>query len=150
MFPNGIPNISRIVKGKQVYDPRSGSTAYSNNVALCIRDYISNTTYGLGDSSIDDTVADAAANVCNESATLAVRGTEVRYTCNGTFDTDQKPKDIIGSLLTSMQGKITYQGGSWSIYAGAYRSPTITLDEDDLDGPIKLQPGSVAAKHSTL
>jgi hypothetical protein len=63
---------------------------------------------------------------------------EVRYTCNGTFDTDEKPKDVIGKLLTSMQGKVTYQGGEWIILPGAYRSPTITLDENDLDGPIKV------------
>lgn len=340
LFPNGIPNISCIVRGKQLYDPRTATTAYSNNPALCIRDYLSDTTYGLGESSINDTITNASANVCDESvgtltrvgdftayqipaptvspiakqnyiytvgslgggvykyaftyvdssgetlpgpqttfggtatfflgiglsgiakgptgtvsrkiyrtvaggsqlkllATLsdntttaytdttadgslganapvssttlvqddirvtgskivlttgeavaltttgtlpaglsvttyyvidtgngsyylatsranALAGTyvnitglgsgthtinsasETRYTCNGTFDADEKPRDVIGKLLTAMQGKVTYQGGQWTILPGAYRSPTVTLDENDLDGPIKV------------
>lgn len=341
LFPNGVPNISAIVKGKKVYDPRDASTSWSENAALCMRDYISNSTYGLGETSINDTAAIAAANICDESVTTLDRvgnftayqitaptvapsvkqnfvlfaggfippgtykyaftyvdssgetlpgpqttyaagtiaalgvalsniakgptgttarkiyrtvaggsqlklvatindnttttytdgtldgslganaptssttlvyddirvtdskitlttgspvvlsttgtlptglsattyyvidtgnnsyylatslanalagtyvnitgvgsgthtissGAEVRYTCNGTFDTDEKPKDVIGKLLTAMQGSVTYQGGQWTILAGAYRSPTVTLDEDDLDGPIKV------------
>jgi hypothetical protein len=340
LFPNGIPNISCIVKGKLLLDPRTGLTEWSNNAALCIRNYLKDSTYGLGEANVNDTVASASANVCDEVvgtltrvgdfsvyqipaptvapiakqnlisvpsgtpaagvykyaftfvdaagetvpgpqttwsqnpaiwgvalsgiskgptgttarkiyrtaaggsqlkllATLndntttdyadatpdgslganaptsstalvyddirvtgskivlstgeavaltttgtlpaglsaatyyvidtgngsyylatskanALAGTyvnitglgsgthtlnsasEVRYTCNGTFDTDEKPKDVIGKLLTSMQGKVTYQGGEWIILPGAYRSPTVTLDENDLDGPIKV------------
>ena len=39
-FPNGVPDISCIIKGKKVYDPRSSATAWSDNPALCIRDYL--------------------------------------------------------------------------------------------------------------
>jgi hypothetical protein len=340
LFPNGIPNISCIVKGKLLLDPRTGLIEWSNNAALCVRNYLKDSTYGLGEANVNDTVASASANVCDEvvgtltrvgdftvyqipaptaapiakqnlisvpsgtpaagvykyaftfvdasgetvpgplttysqnaaiwgvalsgiskgptgttarkiyrtvaggsqlkllatlsdnttaeyadatadgslganaptSSTTAVyddirvtgsnivlstgeavaltttgtlpaglsattyyvidtgnhsyylatskanalagthvditglgsgthtlnSASEVRYTCNGTFDTDEKPKDVIGKLLTSMQGKVTYQGGEWIILPGAYRNPTITLDENDLDGPIKV------------
>ena len=33
VFPLGIPNISAVVKGKKVYDPRTGLTAWSDNAA---------------------------------------------------------------------------------------------------------------------
>ncbi len=39
-FPQGLPNISATVRGKKVFDPRDSSTAFSNNPALCIRDYL--------------------------------------------------------------------------------------------------------------
>lgn len=138
IFPNGVPNISAIVKGKKVYDPRTGLTAWSENAGLCVRDYLANATYGLGESGLNDTLGNASANVCDENISLAGGGTENRYACNGTIDTDQKPKDVIGSLLTAMHGKVAYQGGEWNIYAGSYRTPTVTLDEDDLDGSIKV------------
>lgn len=140
LFPNGIPNVTAIVKGKQLYDPRTGLTGYSTNAALCVRDYLANTTYGLGEpaTAIYDTSFIAAANICDENVALAAGGTEKRYTCNGTVDTDRKPKDVLESLLTAMAGKLAYQGGKWNLYAGAYRTPTVSLNEDDLDGPIKL------------
>jgi hypothetical protein len=35
VFANGLPLITAVVRGKKVYDPRTTSTAYSNNAALC-------------------------------------------------------------------------------------------------------------------
>ncbi len=69
-FPNGLPNITCMVKGKKVYDPRDRSTRYSANPALCIRDYLTNTVYGLGDPKINDTQLIASANVCDEFVTI--------------------------------------------------------------------------------
>jgi len=46
-FPNGVPNITFDVQGRKVYDPRTGTIAYSNNAALCIADYLNNSAFGL-------------------------------------------------------------------------------------------------------
>lgn len=70
VFQNGIPTITARIKGKKVYDPRDTSTAYSNNAALCIRDFLTS-TYGLNDSNVNDTVFSAAANTCDEVVDLA-------------------------------------------------------------------------------
>ena len=35
-FPNGVPEITATIKGKKVYDPRDGSTAWSDNPALVL------------------------------------------------------------------------------------------------------------------
>lgn len=64
---------------------------------------------------------------------------EARYSVNGAFRTDQDPRDIIEHLLAAMAGTLVYSGGKWHIYAGAYEAPTVTLDEGDLAGPIKVQ-----------
>jgi hypothetical protein len=50
-FPQGIPNITVKLRGKKIFDPRTSTTAYSNNAALCIRDYLLDTRFGLGASA---------------------------------------------------------------------------------------------------
>ncbi|MBI2235350.1 MAG: hypothetical protein HYU60_00060 [Magnetospirillum sp.] len=41
-------------------------------------------------------------------------------------------------MLTALGGRLLYAGGKWRLYAAAWRSPSVTLGEDDLDGPIRL------------
>jgi hypothetical protein len=64
---SGLPTITADVRGRTLYDPRDGQTWYSNNPALVIRDYLSNTLYGRGiaSSAIDDTSISVAANACD-------------------------------------------------------------------------------------
>ena len=50
-FPSGIPNISAVIRGKKVLDPRTGNTAYSANAALCLRDYLTDAALGMGMTS---------------------------------------------------------------------------------------------------
>ena len=141
LFASGIPNITAIVKGKKVYDPRSSTTAWSANSALCLADYLTDTTRGLGvdyATGIDETDLIAAANICDENVTLAAGGTEDRYTCNGTFETAERPRDIIAAIAGSMAGRASHIGGKWSIFAGAYNAPAITLTEADLRGAIRV------------
>jgi len=80
VFPNGIPNISALVSGKKVFDPRDSTTHFSTNPALCLRDYLLDTDYGLGVSSseINDTSFIAAANECDELVTLSGDETTLR------------------------------------------------------------------------
>ena len=135
-FPNGLPNISCLVQGKKVFDPRDSSTAYKTNPALCIRDYLSDNKYGFGASSseIDDTSFTTAANICDETISLKAGGTEKKYTLNGTFESNATPKQTLENLLTSIGGTIVYSNGTFKIKAAKYISPTITLDDGDVRG----------------
>lgn len=141
VFANGLPNISAIVKGKKVFDPRTDTTAFSKNAALCIRDYLTDTTYGLGatTSEIDDDSFIAAANICDEDVNVLGGGTEKRYTMNGIVDTAKSPRAILEDMLTACNGSIYYSNGKWKIKVGAYVTPTQTLTVDELRGAIKLQ-----------
>lgn len=141
VFANGLPNIAAVIKGKKIYDPRTETTAYSNNAALCIRDYLTDTTYGLGAiaEEIDDTSFIAAANICDEDVSLLAGGTEKRYTMNGIVDTAKSPRAILEDMLTSCNGSIYYSNGKWKIKVGAYVTPSQTLTVDELRGAIKLQ-----------
>lgn len=140
-YPNGVPEVTAVVKGKKVYDPRSDTTAWSDNPALCLRDYLSE-GYGLNeaDANIDDTLVTTAANVCDE--TTSVSGA-TRYTCNGSFTTGATPYDTLNAMLTSMGGLLWYAQGEWRMKAADYVAPSVVFTEDDLRSNIQ-----VATRHS--
>lgn len=136
-FPNGVPEITATLKGKKVYDPRDGSTAWSANPALCLRDYLTNNTYGLGeaDVNVDDDKVSTAANVCDRTDTP---DSGTRYTCNGAFTTASTPYDNLSSLLTSMGGLLWYSQGKWRMKPAYWTEPALTLDENDLRGSVTV------------
>lgn len=142
LYPSGIPNITAVVKGAKIYDTRTGLTAWSANPALWVSHYLTDGDYGLQSvytDEIDDADLLAAANICDEAVSLAAGGTEPRYEVNGAFLTSEKPQDIIERLLGAMLGKAMSVGARWHIYAGAYSAPTLTFDEGDLAGPLRIQ-----------
>lgn len=137
VFPNGPPQITATIKGKKVYDPRTDTTAWSSNPALCLRDYLSS-GYGLSeeDSNIDDDLVSTAADVCDQTNT---NNGGKRYTCNGAFTTDATPYDTLSNLLTSMGGLVWYSQGKWRMKPAYWVPPTITFTEDDLRGDIQVK-----------
>jgi hypothetical protein len=146
VFPGGIPNISAIVKGKLVYDPATTLTAYSSNPALCLRDYLTDSDLGMGMTSaeIDDAAVTTAATACDVLVDHLPSGQEKRYECNGQTVTSATPDAIIGQLLSSMAGNVAYSGGQIVMYAGTYRTPTVTLNESHLAGAFSVATRSSA------
>ena len=143
-FPSGIPNISAVIRGKKVLDPRTGNTAYSANAALCLRDYLTDATLGMGMTSaeVDDTAFGVAATICEEQVQILPTSPvayENRYEANGVIVTSASPDENIGKLLSAMGGLIAYTGGRIVPYASAYRIPTVTLDEKHFVGSINVQ-----------
>jgi len=143
-FPNGVPEMSALVKGKKVYDPRDDTTAWSSNPALCVRDYLTNAAYGLGEvsSSIDDELVKTAANVCDFYNYPTLTGV-ARFALNGSFTTAVTPASHITDLLGAMGGLIWYGQGKWRMRAAHYVAPTLSLNEDDLRSEV-----SIATRHS--
>ena len=142
-FPSGIPNISAVIRGKKVLDPRTGNTAYSANAALCLRDYLTDAALGMGMTSaeVDDTAFGVAATICEEQVQILPTSPvayENRYEANGVIVTSASPDENIGKLLSAMGGLIAYTGGRIVPYASGYRIPTVTLDEKNFVGPINV------------
>jgi hypothetical protein len=220
-----VPNIACVVKGKKLYDPRDSSTAWSDNPALMIRDYLTNTDYGCGASlsEIDDTAIITSANRCDtfistthgtigdnntggtvyddggkvawkptgssvvdrylpyhigdtvrlgvsgshaafdkdltivsfsgdkkgfttdenwagssEETDINVTGSIRRYTANGIADTANNRKTNLEYMVTSCAGQLFYTGGKFSLKAGEYEPPFITIDEKDMVGAISV------------
>ncbi|WP_320178132.1 phage tail protein [Roseovarius pacificus] len=136
-WPNGLPEIKFKIRGKRLYDPRTGLTEWSANAALCVRDYIAS-KYGLNEPAerIDDARFRVAADVCDEIAANGKR----RYTCNGAFLTSVQPVELLPNLITCFAGWVWPAQGKWRIRAGHYVAPTMTLTENDLRGPVSVDP----------
>jgi hypothetical protein len=140
VYPSGIPNISVDIEGRNdIFDPRTGTTGYSENPALCLANYMADARFGLGagigsGDGIESAALIAAANICDETVAKVGGGTEPRYACNGILDTQVAPKANIEGLLTAMAGTCAWQAGQWQIYAGAYRLPALALTADDVVG----------------
>ena len=146
-YPNGVPSITAVVKGKKLYDPRNGATEWSSNPALCIRDYLKS-SYGLSedDSKIDDDAIISAANICDQTVTndaTASTPTSTRYTCNGSFTTQVTPYDNFSNLVSAMGGKIWYGQGKWRIKPAYWTAPVMDINNDDFRSGI-----GVSTRHS--
>ena len=147
---NSIPQISFEVKGKNIYDPRTGAAATTDlqrsNPALQIRDYLSDTTYGIratSDELNDTTNAGgfaAAANTCDQNVTLADgSSTERRYTSNGFTNMAAAGDSVLQGLMSAMGGRLTYTNGVFNLFAGAAQTPSLTITDDNLLAPVQVQ-----------
>ena len=137
----GLPEIRAKIRGKKVYDPRTALTAWSDNAALCIRDYLTN-DYGLeiGSEDLPDSNWNAAANTCDESVSISASETNSRYTLNGSFSIDEQPIDILEKLKSSCMGELIYSAGSYLLFPAQYDAPVFSIGEGDIRGPMRAQP----------
>jgi hypothetical protein len=136
VFASGIPSFSAVVKGKKVYDPRTSTTGYSANAALCIRDYLVS-EYGLNTlaSSIDDTYFSTAANDCNTSSGS---GESNKFEINGVISTGANIRTNLQDMVGACVGNLYYSAGQFKLVAGVYSPSVKTLTLDDLRSEISL------------
>ena len=137
---SAVPNVKAVIKGKKIFDPRDSSTAYSNNSALVLRDYLTS-DYGLdvAASKIDDTYVTTAANICDEDLALADGGTENRYESNGMISSESKPREIINELLTAMSGTLSYANALYRMFAASTQTAEYSFNESDVIGELTVQ-----------
>lgn len=140
-FTNGLPNISTVIRGKKVYNPANSTTAWSQNPALIVRDYLLDSKYGLAEdaSNINAASVSTAQTLCDQDVSLSAGGTQKRYVCDGVIDTGNSREANIESLLSSMAGRLIHSGGEYFISGSAYVTPTVTIDESVLVGAISTQ-----------
>lgn len=137
VFGGGIPTFTAVVKGKKVYDPRTSTTGWSANAALCIRDYITS-AYGLADSTVNDTYFSAAANDCDDNIPLSSGSTQKRYVINGVIRADSTVGSALSDMMQSCNGALYYSGGEWKLRVGVYEAPVKSFTLDDLRSEITL------------
>jgi hypothetical protein len=120
---------------QQVFDIHLGTgpahyNGYTENAALCIADYLSNSVYGFKakyGTEIPSAQLISAANICDENVPLAGGGSEPRYTCNGQFQLSTRRGEILQNMLTSCGGRLTYQGGQFIIHPAAWTGSTLSI-----------------------
>ena len=133
-------NIKAIVQGRKVYNNLTDTTEWSENPVWCLIDYMTNTDFGMGVDStkIDWDSANVAAAACDVTVNVP-GGTEKRFTCNGVIFGTDNHKTNINKILSSMNGMLTYTNGKFVIRAGVYEAPTVSLNENHLQGGITLK-----------
>ncbi|MGX9522504.1 phage tail tip protein J-related protein [Vibrio mediterranei] len=135
-WAGGIPNPKFAVKGLEVYDPRTKTTAWTNNPALLIRWYRNVLKQGVAD---DDGYI-TAANLCNEHVSTPGGIGEKRYRCNYAFLANESPRNVLATLRSTCAGTSLRVAGRHSLQVGAYYGPgTVVLDEDDIVSDISTE-----------
>lgn len=135
-FPNGAPTVTAVVRGKQVYDPRTGQTKWSDNAALCNADYIT-AGYGLNEdsSAVNWDKVTVAADVCDQTNTPTG---EKRYTVNGAFFPSSSPYEFFSSSLGAMGGLLWFSQGQWQMKAAHWTAPVQAFTEDNLRSSVEV------------
>ena len=132
-YPAGVPGFSAVMRGAQVYDPRSSTTAWSENPALIARDWaLYANGGGCVSGEINAAAFSAAANVCDVSTTFTTAsGDETRplYQCGIAIPLDSNPDEVLAEIVESMAGQWGWAGGMLTLRAGAYRAPVATITE---------------------
>jgi len=135
-FPRGVPTATFDVRGRQLYDPRDGSTAYSLNPALAIRDYLTNDRYGRGlpESLVDDAAISVAADYCEEMQDDGYGGQVERYRCRGVVDTSRTALRNMEALLRSCRGWLTHVGGQYRLVLDRAQASSFELNSSNITG----------------
>lgn len=120
------PEFTVTLQGKKVYDFRSETTAYSNNVVLCMHDFITSSRHGpgLATSKIHYPSWIAAANYCDEKG----------FTYNGIFAKNQPIGIILDDMRAHFRGRMNWFNGKYYLrYADLnYESVAMELTDDHL------------------
>jgi hypothetical protein len=145
-YPSGLPNISAVVRGQKLLDPRTGTTAWTENPAVIARAWALSSYGGacLANEVLDAKII-AAANSCDVSTNFVTPTgtvTQPLYQCGIVCPLDAKPDDTMSEIVESMAGKWGWAGGQLSPVAGVYRAPVFTITEDMVSdaGSIKIVP----------
>lgn len=155
VYQSGAPTPTAVLDGHAVdgypfYDPRFGTyPTFTDNPALLAAWWMTlpRTLGGCGIPSdwIDWSSVAAAANVCDEIITvkgIGGIGYEFikRYQCNVLLDTGDSPMSNLDRILSAMAGRKAFTAGKYRLVAGAFRSATITITDDDVIGtkPVTL------------
>ncbi len=150
---SGIPTITADVQGRKIYDPRTSTTAYSNNPALCLRDYLTNTRYGKGlpASVIDDVTFSAAANDCDVTVDSYDGGPSVKaFSCNAVLLTDKTLFNNVKIFLSGMQGIMPYQNGQYRLFIEKDKASTFDFTTDNMIGGFSMAGSSKSSKYNKV
>jgi hypothetical protein len=168
---SGIPDITAVVKGKKIYDPRLDSTvsggsgshrsddsstwAWSDNPSLCIRDYLTNNRYGKGlsESSIDTASFIEAADDCDSFTVTPYSGgpsSHKIFETNAVLDTGTELFENIQTLLLGCRGFLPFTEGKYALKIDQASTSQLTLTTDNIIGGISIAAPSKSEKFNRV
>lgn len=141
----GTPRVTCRVKGRKLYDPRTGETVWSRNPVLAMRDLLLSERYGLGS---DLTAADlddgpggtwrVAADECDEE----VEGPgypegHARHELDLVCDTKAPARDYLTTIGLTARLQLYAADGLLRLTRDADRAPVRAFSEEEGDGERK-------------
>ena len=136
-YPSGIPDVRFVLRGRRdIYDPRTGTTGYSENTALHILWFLRNRC-GVPDDEIVFSSFASSANVCDEMLANADGSTSARYRSGCVIGADESRTQVMQKLEAACGGKLIRVGGRWMLQVGAYYGPyDFEITEDMVIGTV--------------
>jgi hypothetical protein len=143
---SGIPKVQALIQGKKVVAYNSSlaaqTAAYSTNPAWCMLDFLTNERYGKGLAIADINLQSFydASQICVTQVTPYSGGSDINiFETNAVLDTSKKVLENVRELIKGCRGYLPYIGGQYSLVIETTGSSTLSLNEDDVFGGIKLQ-----------
>jgi hypothetical protein len=135
VYPDGYNTpVRALARLSKVYDPRTETTAWSENAALCILDYLTHPDgYNRSIDDIDLPSFEAFADICDQAIALAAGGTEPRYRMDGVYGLNDDPQDVLSKMRATCDAEL-YQtaDGKFAIRGGVWQAPTVTIRDSDI------------------
>ncbi len=138
IYPQGIPNITARLRGARVLDPRTDTTAWTQNPALHAYHYARHAN-GWAVPADEIRTADiiAAANVCGAATVFPMRDaagvltnvTLERYRCGIVIDLTGDPRGAMDEIFEAMAGRWGWAGGTWRMRCGTSAAPVFAMDQ---------------------
>lgn len=134
VYPNQMPEHSAVIDGMLLYDPRSGSTTFTTNLALMRLWHLTSPFGGkmsIADMYLPDWIN--AANVCDQVVVNRSGANENRYHGGMCFRADSDPIEV-GRILDQAAELVVYEraDGKIGVHAGEYIEPTLILGRDKI------------------
>lgn len=131
-YPNGFPRIETILRGVKAYDPRSGSTVWTQSPPILAAWYLTHIANPrLTSDDIDWTSVGTAADDCAASVAAYGGGTEIFASCGGSFLFNEETRAVLGKLMACCDGSwFDTPNGKIGFRIAKYVAPTVTLTDD--------------------
>lgn len=137
----GNPVITAVYEGIKMstWNGNNWTTAktYSNNPSACVRDFLTNTRYGIGipESAIDSASFGDVAEYCDATVdNIQQTGQEKRYTLNLIIDGRQPALDILSAMLSTFGAFLIMSGNKIKIGVERASATVQTFDNDNVIG----------------
>lgn len=130
VYRGGAPTYRCVVDASQYWDPRTDTTAWGDNSALVVLDFlISADGMRMGLAEIDLVSFEDAADVCDEQMDLSGSAVEKRYRTWGGYQLSEEPVQVLERMLAPCGGQL-YETpeGKVAIRVAKWREPEVTID----------------------
>ncbi len=136
-YPSGIPDVRFVIRGRRdIYDPRTLTTGYSENTALHLLWFLRNRC-GVPDDEIVFSSFANSASVCDEMLANADGSSSARYHSGCVIAADESRTQVQQKLEAACGGRLIRVGGRWMLQVGAYYGPyDFEITEDMVVGTV--------------